>query len=162
MNVKVLIAILVLLVLLLAAGIGVGATGDEDQGLIGGGWVEGLGELLVRGQPLSPDDVVGAEPLRCRRELREGLVRIAAGERCTLDVGKSSAPQRQLRLRLVAGQAVTVLVDHVAEDRLTERSTLSPGKKAETRIYLSTEGGRIELGCLALGSGQPCQVQVVK
>lgn len=159
MDAKTVFALLFLLAVLFVVGLSLGATHRDDQaGSESPAWVEGLGDLLVRKQPLEVDDLEPGVRSGCREQLRQGRFTLGQGQSCVLHVKEMDAGllarTRTLDVQLVQGGSAQVAFDPRNEDLLTTKHTLKPGAKP-VELRVGEEGGTITIFCT-----DACQVAV--
>jgi len=158
MNPKVLIVIVVLLVALLAVGVGMGATRQEEP-LSGEPppFVERLGKLFIREQPIEASDVLASSPANCREQLEQGEFTILEGSVCTLVIGSSKDKARVLALELTQGGQVEITLDPNGDKALKSRQTLDATER-ELTLRFFEEGGVLEVACREGGTGGACRL----
>lgn len=161
MSPKLLLIILGVLVVLFFVSTGWGLSSD-DQSV--GGAAEAVVNM-VRGlqstEPLSPDDVIGAEPANCRDQLRQNQFNLGQGQSCQLDVGEASVPVRALTLDLQEGNQVRLRMIAGGEIGMDQTETLPTDNDDDQRrieLQFVREGGRLVITCT---NGSPLQNRCV-
>lgn len=155
MSPKLLLIILGVLVVLFFVSTGWGLSSD-DQSV--GGAAEAVVNM-VRGlqstEPLSPDDVIGAEPANCRDQLRQNQFNLGQGQSCQLDVGEASVPVRTLTLRLQQGNQVDLRMIAGGGNGMDQTETLPIDNDDDPRrieLQFVQEGSQLVFTCTS-GAG---------
>ena len=153
---KVVIAIVVLLVILFVVGIGVGVGNHSDSSGSGDsfppGWVQNVGDVVARPQPLTADDFNVAVPPDCK-----GRDRITIRTKtCLLNIkslgGFVGASARTLDLTKAQG-AMTLTFAPAPDDKGKQNHFVPPPIRlpgaSEKRLDVYKEGGTLTIACTA-------------
>jgi len=164
MSAKRMLIILGVLIALFFVATGWGQLSDEPSA---GGVSEAVVNM-VRGlqskEPLSPNDLIGANPSDCREQLRRKQFTLAEGQSCELGVGEASDPVRTLTLQLQQGHQVRLRLSAGEEDDTKQTETLPTDGETPKNLELQfiREGGRLVLACTdATGAQNQCVIDVM-
>jgi len=159
-----LLIILGVLIALFFVVTGWGQLSDEQSA---GGVSEAVVNM-VRGlqskAPLSPNDLIGANPPDCREQLRRKQFTLAEGQSCELGVGEASDPVRTLTLQLQQGHRVRLRLSAGEEDDTEQTETLPTDGETPKNLELQfmREGGRLVIACTEASSSQrQCVITVL-
>lgn len=123
---------------------------------------------MVRGletkEPLSPNDLIDADPPNCREQLRRKQFTLPEGQSCHLEVGEASDPVRTLTLQLQQGNQVRLRLSVGEEDDTEQTATLPTDGENPKNLELQfvREGGRLVIACPeSVSSPRQCVLTVL-
>lgn len=164
MSAKRMLIILGVLIALFFVVTGWGQLSDEQSA---GGVAKAIVNM-IRGletkEPLSPNDLTGADPPDCREQLRRKQFTLAEGQSCELAVGDASAPSvRTLTLQLQQGNQVRLRLSAGEDDDTEQTATLpTDGENPKTlELQFGRERGRLVIACPeSVSSSRQCVLTV--
>lgn len=132
MKPKVLIVLVIILIIFMAVGLGIAGSGASSAWFTGAfdvenaDWATTLRDWLTA--DLAPDAIVDVSPPTCHPS--DARFVLTPGTACRAAISGSNDSTRQLKLRLLEGDAVTVVLDQ--ENALTVETVLvGPGNGAD-------------------------------